>query len=166
MGLLNCAARFLGIETRASTIRSDAYFRIFFNMRGAGVGAVSPDEVLSAMAVATACVSRRSQGLASVPLSVHRNVGQSNAERAENHALYDVLNYSPNSYQSAFELREFLVRSHDLLWQRLCAYRARRARAGCGAPPASAVGRDNRPPTDWAASLSRDRSGGKSVDPA
>jgi HK97 family phage portal protein len=113
MGLLNRAARFLGFETRAS-IKSDAYLSEFFNMRGAGGGAVSPDEVLSAMAVATACVSRRSQGLASVPLNVHRNVGQSNAERAESHPLYDVLNYSPNAYQSAFEFREFLVRSHDM----------------------------------------------------
>lgn len=112
MGFLNRAARFLGIETRATP--SDAYLESFFNMRGAGAGAVSPDDVLAAMAVATACVSRRSQGLASVPLNVHRNVGQANAERAENHPLYDVLNYSPNSYQSAFEFREFLVRSHDL----------------------------------------------------
>lgn len=109
MGFLS---RIIGRETRASTARSDdPFLSQFFATRG---GAVSPDRVLSAMAVATACVSRRSQGLASVPLCVHKNIGPSNAARAEDHPLYDVLNSRPNDHQSAFEFREFMVRSHDL----------------------------------------------------
>lgn len=112
MGFLS---RLFGIETRASTARSDDPFLAqFFGLRGIGTGAVNPDNVLSAMAVATACVSRRSQSLASVPLCVHRNAGPSNAERAEEHPLYDALNSRPNDHQSSFEFREFLIRSHDL----------------------------------------------------
>jgi HK97 family phage portal protein len=114
MGLIQRAAAFLGIETRSASIASDGYLEHFFGMRGVGAGAVSPDEVLSSMAVATACVSRPSQGIASVPLNIHRNVGPSDAARAESHPLYDVLNYRPNDCQSAFEFREFLVRSHDM----------------------------------------------------
>jgi HK97 family phage portal protein len=109
MGLFS---RIFGMEKRA--VPGDAYLGAFLEARAVTGAAVTPDAVLSAMAVATACVSRRSQGLASVPLCIHRNVGTSNAARAEDHPLYDVLNVRPNDYMSAFELREFLVRSHDL----------------------------------------------------
>jgi len=114
VGLIQRAAAFLGIETRAASIQSDGYLEHFFGMRGVGAGAVSPDDALANSAVATACVSRRSQGISSVPLCVHRNIGRANAERAENHPLFDILNTRPNDYQSAFEFREFLVRSHDM----------------------------------------------------
>lgn len=97
----------------ASTISAeDPYLGAFFGLRGRG--SIGPDAVLSASAVATACVSRRSQGLAAVPLQIHKNVGRSDATRDESHPLSHLLNVAPNSYQSAFELREFLVRSHDL----------------------------------------------------
>lgn len=90
MGFLS---RFLGLEKRASTARSDdPYLAQFFGMRGVGAGAVNPDNVLSAMAVGTACVSRRSQGIASVPLCIHRNIGASNAAR-RSHSRQKTLNY-------------------------------------------------------------------------
>jgi phage portal protein BeeE len=114
MTILDRFAARLGYERRASTISSDGYLSAFFNMRGVGAVGANPDAVLSSSAVATACVSRRSQGLASVPLQIHRNVGQSDASRDESHPLWHLLNVAPNNYQSAFEFREFLVRSHDL----------------------------------------------------
>ncbi|WP_442756599.1 phage portal protein [Methylocystis sp. JAN1] len=104
-------AQFLKVEKRVAT--RDAYLGAFFD--GRGHGGASPDAVIAALGVATACIARRAQGLASVPLCVHRNLGPSNAMRAEDHPLYDVLNTRPNDYQSAYELREFLIRSHDLL---------------------------------------------------
>jgi HK97 family phage portal protein len=102
-------------ERRSSTISSaDGYLSTFFGLRGIGAVGANPDAVLSASAVATACVSRRSQGLASVPLQIHKNVGQSDASRDESHPLWHLLNVAPNAYMSAFEFREFMVRSHDL----------------------------------------------------
>ncbi|WP_036283858.1 phage portal protein [Methylocystis sp. ATCC 49242] len=106
-------AQFLGVEKRAA-VPADAFLAEYFGARGVGAGAVSADQVLSNLAIATACVSRRSQGLASVPLNIHRNIGPSNAERAEDHQLYDILNVRPNEYQSGYEFREFMGRSHDV----------------------------------------------------
>jgi HK97 family phage portal protein len=116
VSFLDRFASFLGYERRAgASIKSDAYLEEFFGLRGrGGVGWISPDQALAQSAVATACVSRRAQGLASVPLQIHRNLGPSNAQRAEDHPLYDLLNVRPNDYQSAFEFREFIVRSHDM----------------------------------------------------
>lgn len=110
MSVLSRLVEFVRAEKRVAT--NDAYLGAFFDGRGR-VGA-SPDGVLSALGVAAACVARRAQGLASVPLCIHRNLGPSNAERAEDHPLFDVLNTRPNEYQSAYEFREFLGRSHDL----------------------------------------------------
>jgi HK97 family phage portal protein len=102
--------QFFGIEKRDAT--GDAYLGAIYDGRGRGTA--SPEGVVSALGVAYACVSRRAQGLASVPLVVHRNIGPSNAERAEEHPLFDVLNSRPNEYQSSNEFRDYLVRCHDL----------------------------------------------------
>lgn len=113
MRFLERLANVLGYEKRAGA--SGGYFKSYMAARSSFLGGgTSPDGVISALGVATACIARRSQGLASVTLCVHRNLGPSNVERAENHPLYDVLNSRPNDYQSAYELREFLIRSHDL----------------------------------------------------
>jgi HK97 family phage portal protein len=95
-------------KRNGSSYISEHAFRIM------GSSASNPDSVLSALSVASACVARRAQGLASVPLLIYRNVGKDNASRAEDHPLYDVLNVYPNDYQSPYEFREFLYRSHDL----------------------------------------------------
>lgn len=83
-------------------------------MRGIGPGAVSPDVVLSNMAVATRCVGLRSELLASVPLHVFRRTADGGRERADDTPLYGVLHDQPNPGQTAFEFREFLIRSLDL----------------------------------------------------
>jgi len=102
--------KFFGAEKRIAT--TDAYFGAFINQRSRV--AASSDGAISALGVAAACIARRAQGLASVPLIVHRTLDPSNAGRADDHPLYDVLNTYPNDYQSAFEFREFMARSHDL----------------------------------------------------
>ncbi|BGE85015.1 MULTISPECIES: phage portal protein [Methylosinus] len=113
MNFIERLAFVFGYEKRAGG--NGGYFESYVAARGSYLaGGTSPEGVISALGVATACIARRSQGLASVPLCVHRNLGPSNVEQADNHPLYDVLNTCPNDYQSAYELREFLIRSHDL----------------------------------------------------
>ncbi|PWB82999.1 MAG: hypothetical protein C3F11_08895, partial [Methylocystaceae bacterium] len=113
MRFLERLANVFGYEKRAGG--TGGYFESYMSARGSYLaGGTSPDGVISALGVATACIARRAQGLASVSLCVHRTLGTSNVEQAENHPLYDLLNTRPNDYQSAYELREFLIRSHDL----------------------------------------------------
>lgn len=117
MTILDRAAAFLGslgFERRArSTIKSDAYLSEFFGMRGIGAG-VSPDVALSNLAVAARCVSLRSELLASVGLHLYRRTPDGGRERADDLPLYGVLHDLANDNQSAFEAREYLVRSLDL----------------------------------------------------
>ena len=108
-------ARFLGLETRAATVRtSDPYLAEFFGQRGIGAGAVNPDTVLSNLAVAARCVALRSELLASVPLHLFRRTANGGRERAADLPLYGVLNDMANPNLSAFEFRELLIRSLDL----------------------------------------------------
>ncbi|MFN4025318.1 MAG: phage portal protein [Hyphomonas sp.] len=76
--------------------------------------AVSPSAVLSNIAVAARCVSLRSELLASVPLKLYRRLPNGDKERVTDSPLALVLGDLANPLMTAFELREFLVRSLDL----------------------------------------------------
>ena len=75
---------------------------------------VSPGSVLSNLAVAARCVSLRSELLASVPLKLYRRLPNGDRERVSDNALADALADLANPLQTAFEAREFTVRSLDL----------------------------------------------------
>jgi phage portal protein BeeE len=72
------------------------------------------DIVLSNLSVAVRCVALRSELLASVPLHLFRRDANGGRERADDLPLYGVLHDNANPNQSAFEFREFMVRSLDL----------------------------------------------------
>jgi HK97 family phage portal protein len=76
-------------------------------------GFVTPNKVMSNLAVAVRCVSLRSELLASQPLKIYRKLPNGDRERVTDTPLSDVLADLANPLMTAFELREFLVRSLD-----------------------------------------------------
>ncbi len=110
MGILS----FLGLERRSAQPApvADPYFAL--NAPWRGVGSASPEIVLSNLAVAARCVSLRSELLASVPLHLFRRAGDGGRERANDSPLYGVLHDLFNENMTAFEGREFLIRSLDV----------------------------------------------------
>jgi len=54
------------------------------------------------------CVSLRSQTLASLPLTVERNLADGGHEVARQHAMFNTLAYRPNRWQTSFEWREMM----------------------------------------------------------
>lgn len=103
-------------ETRnAATIASsDPYLAEWFSLRGQGPSAVNPETLLSNSAVAVRCVNIRSEMLASVGLFLLRRSADGGRARADDLALYGVLHDLANPQMTAFEAREFLIRSLDL----------------------------------------------------
>ena len=103
-------------ETRAAeTITaSDPYLAEWFGLRGMGGAGVNPDALLSNSAVAVRCVSLRAEMLASVGLFLFRRTSDGGRERADDQPLYAVLHDMANPQMTAFEAREFLIRSLDL----------------------------------------------------
>lgn len=102
-------------EKRAASITSsDPYLAEFFGLRGQGATGVQPDLLLSNSAVAVRCVGIRSEMLASVGLFLFRRTADGGRQRADDVPLYSVLHDQMNDQLSAFEGREFLVRSLDL----------------------------------------------------
>jgi HK97 family phage portal protein len=75
---------------------------------------VNSDAVLSASSVAARCVDLRATLLASVPLFVYRRTANGGRERADDIPLSGALHDQASDQLSAFEAREFLVRSLDL----------------------------------------------------
>lgn len=110
MGFLD---RFFGRETRSSGKASDPYLAEVFGLRTSS-GAVTPDGVLSNLSVAARCVALRSELLASVGLHLFRRTADGGRERADDNPLYEVLHGIANPDMTAFELREFMIRSLDL----------------------------------------------------
>lgn len=109
MGLLSL----FGLERRAAPEpMADPYFASHAPWRG--VGSSNPDVVLSNLAVAARCVSIRSELLSSVPLFLFRRTSDGGRERAAETPLYGVLHDLFNDNMTAFEGREFLIRSLDL----------------------------------------------------
>ncbi|WP_187278732.1 phage portal protein [Methylobacterium sp. WL12] len=111
MGLLS---RLLGIETRSGDVRlSDPFLAEHLGVGGRGAN-VTADAVLSNLAVAARCVALRSEMMASVGLYLFRRTDNGGRERADDNPLYGVLHDLANPNMTAFEAREFLVRSLDL----------------------------------------------------
>lgn len=77
-------------------------------------GGVSSDALLSNSAVAVRCVNLRSEMLASVGLFVFRRTSDGGRQRADDLSLYPVLHDLMNPQMTAYEGREFLIRSLDL----------------------------------------------------
>ena len=71
---------------------------------------VSPD-VAMRVSVVHACVEVMAMTLASLPLCLYRRLGDTGREKAKDHPLYPVLSYRPNSWQTPFEFKEYLVRN-------------------------------------------------------
>lgn len=92
---------------------SDPYLAEWFGLRGAHAS-VQPDALLSNSAVAVRCVNLRSEMLASVGLFVFRRTADGGRERADDLSLYPVLHDLMNPQMTAYEGREFLIRSLDL----------------------------------------------------
>lgn len=109
-------ARFMGREQRSareSIGARDPYLAEWFGMRGL-IGGVTPDSVLSNLAVAARCVALRSELLASVGLFLFRRTEDGGRDRAADDPLYGVLHDNFNPQLTAFEGREFLIRCLDL----------------------------------------------------
>jgi len=111
--MLNRILSAIGYEKRV-TDYNPAFAPDVWNVaRHPGAGFVTPNKVLSNLAVAVRCVSLRSELLASVPLKAYRRLPNGDRERLTNSPLSDVLADLANPLMTAFELREFLVRSLD-----------------------------------------------------
>lgn len=76
-------------------------------------GFVSPRAVFSQLPTAVRCVSLRSELLAGVPLKMYRRTPEGDRVRVNDHPLADVLADLANPRTTAFEAREYLVRSLD-----------------------------------------------------
>lgn len=100
-------------RNREAIAADDPYLGEFFGQRGLA-GAVTPDAVLSNLAVAARCVGLRSEMLASVSLFLFRRTADGGRERADDNPLYAVLHDIANPNMTAFEAREFLIRSLDM----------------------------------------------------
>jgi HK97 family phage portal protein len=68
---------------------------------------VTADSAMRVTAVMR-CVALRSQTLASLPLTVERNLTDGGHEVARNHPLFPLLAYQPNKWQTSFEWREMM----------------------------------------------------------
>lgn len=77
-------------------------------------GSVSPNAVLSNLAVAARCVALRSELLASTPLHTYQRLPNGERERVSDSPLAAVLNEQFSEGLTAFEGRELLVRALDL----------------------------------------------------
>jgi HK97 family phage portal protein len=112
MGLL---ARIFGQSAPATERRFDVAFDWrYLDPNRATTFVPAGEVVVSNLAVAARCVSLRSEILASVPLFLYRRDANGGRQRADDNPLYGVLHDMANENQSAYELREFLVRELDL----------------------------------------------------
>lgn len=111
MSILDWFRRESRSAARESVGARDPYLAEFF---GAGPGTPTADNVLANSSVAVRCVALRSELLASVGLHLFRRTGQGGRDRADDQPLYDVLHNLANPNLTAFEFREWLIRSLDL----------------------------------------------------
>lgn len=112
MNRLDHLLAFFGLERRVTDYNAFAP-NVWGRAIHPGGGYVTPGAVLSNLAVAHRCVSLRSELLASVPLKVYRRLPSGERERVTDSPLADVLSDLSNPLMTAFETREFFVRSLD-----------------------------------------------------
>ena len=107
MGLLSA------LETRATSQvlgpPRDPVIAEWFGMgsRSSSGMSVTGDTAMKVTAVFR-CVSLRAQTLASLPLTVERNLPDGGHEPDHKHPLFDKLAYQPNRWQTSFEWREMM----------------------------------------------------------
>jgi HK97 family phage portal protein len=111
--MLTRIAGMLGFEKRAATDDSP-FTPINWKHPGSSVASVTPRSVLSNFAIAARCVAIRSELLAAVPLKLYRRLPNGDRERVSDTPLADALGDLATPLHTAYELREFLVRSLDL----------------------------------------------------
>jgi len=103
----------LGLERRSEQRSYDALAPDAWGKPIPVGGYASASAVLSNLAVATRCVSLRSELLASVPLKLYRRLANGDRERVTDSPLAEVLSDLANPLMTAFGAREFFVRSLD-----------------------------------------------------
>ena len=82
---------------------------------------ISPETSLQCSAV-LACVRLYAETIGSLPFHVYRRLPNNKGKViAEDHALYNVLAYDPNGWQTSYEFRE-LMQAWMLLWGNAYAY--------------------------------------------
>ena len=69
---------------------------------------VTPESAIRVSAV-MACVRVLAETVASLPLILYRRLPRGGKERATDHPLYGVLHDSPNSWQTSFDWREYMM---------------------------------------------------------
>ena len=119
--------RFLGLfgtEQKAVSIEA----RLIEAMRGlvhtrSGVS-ITPDSALQET-TALRCIRVRGNGVAQVPLKLHRPKGDG-SEVARDHPLYEVLHLRPNPYMTSFQFRRTMMLHRDT-WGAFAAYKNRAA---------------------------------------
>jgi HK97 family phage portal protein len=111
MGFLS---RLLGLERRDATAMAlpNPYVAPYLPLLPGSFNShfVSPDQAVSVLAVAAACIGLISEGLASLPLTVYRKLEDGGREAVESNPLHRLLNDAVNDQMTAFEFRELLGR--------------------------------------------------------
>lgn len=67
---------------------------------------VTPKSAM-ALPVLQACVTTLAESVAQLPLDIYKRKSDGGRESAQDHPVHDLLRYSPNEWQTPFELREY-----------------------------------------------------------
>lgn len=104
--MLNRMLTRLGYEKRSTNQApgGDSYWQDFAALRNGPVNATTAQGV----AAVYACVAAISETVATLPLHLYRDTGNSR-EKARSHSLYRVLHDAPNPEQTAMEFREAMT---------------------------------------------------------
>ena len=112
--MLTRIANAFGFERRAVSGNDLPFDQVNWSRAGWSAPRATPQNVLSNFAVAARCVAIRSELTASVPLKLYRRLPNGDRERVTDNPLAAVLSDLANPLMTAYECREFLVRSLDL----------------------------------------------------
>jgi HK97 family phage portal protein len=115
---MSIATRLFQDEVRSSAVSAHPRDPVIASWFGGGAAtaagvSVTADSAMQLSAV-YACVRILSSSLAMLPLKPYRSVKGGGREVAEEHELYQLLRWQPNSWQTSFEWREML-QGHLLL---------------------------------------------------
>ncbi|HVK56515.1 MAG TPA: phage portal protein [Burkholderiales bacterium] len=94
-----------------------------FTSRSSSGKSVNVTSALQVTAV-LACVRAIAEGVAQVPMRLHKERDDGGSDIAKKHPLYRVLNRKPNAWQTSFEFRETMI-YHAALTRRFVAFKNR-----------------------------------------
>jgi HK97 family phage portal protein len=98
------------LEKRAQPRKSsDPYLSELFGLRESSAGVPVTTDTVEGLSAVYACVGLIAESVARLPLHVYRLGEDSTRERQRRHYIEKVLNGTPNSRNTAFELKECLV---------------------------------------------------------